>query len=545
MGLASSLDNSAANITEAANESNKNHDIQLAADMVLQTAHNKQQSQQAYEVYHAELRHIEEVKTWYHAAAIITAALLCNHQIGFYIGPNWNNDINDYVMKFWDQLYNHIYPIMLKVPQLVPLLWPTGTDKNEVALQSYPNNAYEYSQKVDPDGDLMKPYLTVTLPKYFRNIFIANTFREDVVELFKQAQFKQIIDICGTYIDRCAEIEIDEDFNLITQNLIAKLPDPTDWRFLYSRARKGVTEKEVMYVPAHYPFQPPIWTLYEACVIGTNQVLNMYGVPCLLSNNEYITKETQNQPHTNGGMCFKYNTKPIEEWHKTISSKVWDGTTLVKPAPYDDPNRKCDELHYDDIIDVATQTISFPEWMTSDDNTDVDKSMRVIGSSNVIFNNPTRFIAQQYIVGETNEVYGFYGAFKLEPMSAVISKRFQKEWLQTFYGMMATTYRIAQNNLPIWTVGDYLLDPSFFDIAWNKIIVDNAYWKMIFPVVDCTSMAKINTVLLQYNGVKPENLPQYIWTHNVGLENNELKDSKDQPQNQPLSVPDWSNQFNT
>lgn len=451
-------------------------------------------------------------------ASQLLCALYYNYQFGD-IDEDPDKDWGNNVVTVVDECLNvESFWLLCKVPQLLPLLWATGSEcdnfhiyekdvKGEVNLSSY---------KILINTNI-ESYVGNILPNYLTSVCQSNCKKYTD---FNEERNNEIGTKCKQYLTETENVLNDSEWFKKTMNFL-KDDDKMNWKCFAARSGKGICSNEILLVPSTYPKLYPKYELYESLLMLTNTVINHYGD----LRNEDGTKVSPGSTgnFTNGGKCFNINESITKNtFDKGIDmNNMWDGETYI--------NVNSIVLNSTDVTGVNDDS-----WM---ENTLLYDKMETYGQNAdgkggfLKYINPTQKYTRQFINDENNvEV-----AFQMPRLSAGIDESFTKNFLKNILNALQQKdyqfYNVfASNNKELFTSIDYLyITPKGFEQVDNvspiaryifEILVQHSCkWYLTFPVENTMSMSKINYNILLYDDGKDKKiLPQYIWTKSKNIE---------------------------
>lgn len=508
-------------------------------------------------------------------ASVLLCALLFNYPFG--TSMDTTNTAESAWMTNASTIVNNavttdVFWLLCKVPQLVPLLWPTGRNDNAFHEYAYrdaignPDTA-DYMIEVN---SLIDEYVSGNLMNYITNVFSGNCNADSVIDTDAQ---EELYNKCATFIESVYDVSNDTEFMTIANVFINEnFTDPMKWKHMTSYSGKGICENTILLLPANYPKRSPQYELFEALLMLTNTVLNQYG-QCLSStggtvsavltasstttHDKYYALLTETEiatycdpstvyadddkvtvtettytvsastPATTGGMCFELPSDWINNanTYAFADDTIWDGTSFISVS--------------DIVIDssVITSSSDSSVWMkqpTPYETLEVyyTSNADLISESNglVRYKNPTR----QYTSLHLNDIDFIVIPFTMPAISAVINETFEKSFLYNTYNTLTTVtdnvkYDVYRtNNKSLFTSMDYLTTrpPALDDYEtedaglvsptsryiYNVLIENSCKWDLTVPLMNTMSMGQINNSI----GTLSQ-LPQYCWraTNNI------------------------------
>lgn len=484
-------------------------------------------------------------------ASQLLCAIYFNYQFGSIIKDTKN------INKLIDTCLNtSTFWLLCKVPQLLPLLWPTGSDCDEFHEYKRDNfgkiDVSDYSIFINSH---IGSYVTGTLPGYIVKVCENNCLKYSD---FDDDRDTKIGNKCKEYLEEVEEVETDEEWFKITMKLLNEYDkeDLMNWKCISARSRKGICKNKIELLPKTMPKLCPKYELYEGLLMLSNTAINQYGD----LRNEAGTNGVlagSNEKHTNGGQCFSINktiTESIYEkglngeemwdcetyigWDEVIlsekevtgygSDEIDEGLNESNDENLNESNEnsatdKSDDNELND--DSTTDESDALEWMTK--TSLCDETMiygeDADGSGGYMkYVNPTQKYTRQFI----NDEGYIEVALKLPRLSAGITETFTKTFLKNiFTSLQKSVYQnfnvFSINNKNLLTSIDYIyITPFGFDqidnvspiarYIFEVLIQDSCKWTLTFPIENTMSMSKINSRIIKDKGI--EYLPQYIWT---------------------------------
>lgn len=503
-------------------------------------------------------------------AGVLLCALYYNYPFGTLEGSaldsgksiendnSWQNNATDIcnvtvnVNVFW---------LLCKIPQLLPLLWPTG--RTEDAFHKYASrdstgNPVPNDYNVEVNG-MIESYVDGPLKQYVSNVFQANCSRDLTIDTDGQTK---LYEKCGKLIEQLQDVTSDAEWVTLVYQFI-KDDDKMRWKGFVAKSGKGICKSTVELLPATYPKLCPKYELYEALLMLSNTVINTYG-QCKTSTgsdvkavrtvtgtrkvkkffyelnveekegmdphsdddiievDEPIVEVTTQKPDTSGGECFALKDSFVNKAYDAAidNTTIWDGQTFVPTTTV--PEEK------------ITSSSDTKSWMESTDlfneleiyylnNTD-----RVAEANGLVrYKNPTKKYTCQFL----NDVDGIIIPFQIPRLSANINAQFRKSFLYNAFMALTTVPENEQydlyrtNNKALFTSIDYMTmrPPALDDWAveddvmplprfiYSCLIEYSCKWNLTVPVNNTVSMSMINgKILSEFNDKSL--LPQYLWT---------------------------------
>lgn len=476
------------------------------------------------------LKRLEELKDVRRLLNVQASQLLCaiyyNYQFGdVNLGSEteWVNNVTNVITKC---LNINVFNLLCKIPQLLPLLWPTGTSCDSFHIYELNDNnepiISNYKLKLNTQ---IESYIQSTLSGYLINVCKSNCKKYTD---FNQERNDTISEKCKKYLTSVETLLNDNEWVKSTIAFIAD-DDKMNWKCFAARSGKGICNNRILLLPSTYPKVYPKYELYECLLMLANTIINHYGD---LRNNKDGTKVSAGSldAHTNGGKCFSLNESfIINTFDKGIDvENIWDGETFTSIDSI--------VLSGHDVTGVNDDS-----WMLTPKLHDKTKvyAQNIDGKGGFKkYENPTQKYTSQFINDDDNiEV-----AFQMPRLSAEISNEFTKNFLKNAFELLQTKNYMffniyATNNKNIFTSFDYMtLTPKGFEqldnvspiarYMYEILIKDSCKWFITLPIESTMSMYKINHNILKYDdGKNKAVLPQYIWSDskNVTFEVKNIK----------------------
>lgn len=451
------------------------------------------------------IRRAEELKNARQLLNIQAAVLLCAIYYNYPFGTldesdsdnvNWQTnaqgicDIAVNKNTFW---------LLCKVPQLLPLMWPTGREddafhqyksRDKTGIPDAGDYLIEIKSNLDEYIKRLKTYIT--------NVFQSNCSRD--LEVDTDAQDK-LFERCSEFIKKTENVSTDNEW-LSYAFAFIKDDDRMRWKGFVARSGKGICKSTIELLPSTYPKVCPKYELYEALLMLSNTVINHYG--------EY-----------DGGQCFALDSG-IEEkvYNNAINTIIiWDGESFVQPSTVDEK----DILGTDDTEKWMKDTSVYNQVETYYLNNG-DKVNKTNGITRYV--NPTKGVTNEFI----NDIDGITLPFKISKLSASINDEFRESFLYNAFITLTTDKENVKydlyrtNNKMIFTSIDYMtLRPPALDeymiednvmpiprFIYTCLIEYSCKWNLTIPINSTMSMSQINTNIM--NEFDISRLPQYLWT---------------------------------
>lgn len=463
-------------------------------------------------------------------ASQLLCAIYFNYQFGSIVEDT--KEIKELISKC---LNTSTFWLLCKVPQLLPLLWPTGSECNE--FHEYKRDelgkidASAYSTFINSH---IESYVKNILPKYIINVCKNNSLKYSD---FDDDRNEKISNKCKEYLEEIEDVETDEEWFEITMKLLNEYDkeDLMNWKCISARSGKGICTNKIELLPKTMPKLCPKYELYEGLLMLSNTVINHYGD--LRGEDGTKIPAGSNKEHTNGGQCFSINesiTKRIyekglnrEEMWDCESYIGWNETILSEKeiTGYGSDEVETDESN-DNSANETDELTDALEWMTKSSlcNETMIYGKNPDGSGGFMkYVNPTQKYTRQFIYDEDNiEV-----ALELPRLSAGITKTFTSTFLKNIFISLQNkndyqhfnVFSIKNKNLLTSIDYIYITPPGFEQIdnvspiaryIFEVLIQYSCKWILTFPIENTMSMSKINSRIIEDEGIKY--LPQYIWT---------------------------------
>ena len=451
-------------------------------------------------------------------ASQLLCALYYNYQFGD-IDEDPDKDWGNNVVTVVDEcLTVESFWLLCKIPQLLPLLWFTGSECDNFHI-------YEKDAKGNPNILSYKTLINTNIELYVRNIlsnYLTNVCQSNCKKYtdFNEERNNEIGMKCKQYLSETENVLSDEEWFKKTIDFL-KDDDKMNWKCFAARSGKGICNNKILLLPSTFPKIYPKYELYESLLMLTNTVINHYGD--LRKDDGTKVSPGTNDKYTNGGKCFNINETYIKNtFDKGIdTTNMWDGETY---------------------IDINSVTLNSTDVTGVDDETWMEKTLlydktETYGQSAdgkggyLKYINPTQKYTRQFINDENNvEV-----AFQMPRLSADIDESFTQTFLKNILNALQKTdyqfYNVfSTDNKNIFTSIDYLyITPKGFEqldnvspiarYIFEVLIQYSCKWYFTFPIENTMSMSKINYNILLYNDGKDKNiLPQYIWTKSKNMQ---------------------------
>ena len=451
-------------------------------------------------------------------ASQLICAIYYNYQFGNIDedDENWSNN----VISVIDTCLNvNTFWLLCKIPQLLPLLWMTGTDCDAF-------HQYKLDAKGEPILSEHKLYIASNVEKY-----ITTSLSTSLSNLC-QSNCKKYLDIneernnliaskCKKYLSETENLMSDDEWVRATLTFIED-DDEMNWKCFAARSGKGITKSKIRLLPSSYPKICPKYELYCALLMVANTVINHYGD---VRNGSGVRVSSSLSSHTNGGQCFELN----ESWLKNSYKKAFDFSTIWDGESYIDVSTWSSSISEKDITGSAeTET-----WMKK---TSLHSKTHIYGKNAdgsggyLKYVNPTQLYTHQFI----NDIDNVEVAFQMTRLSAGINDNFTKNFLFNIFNSLTTnkdysSYNVYNTeNKNLLTAIDYIyIIPSGFEQVDNVspicrylfevLVKHSCKWFITIPIESSMSMMKINSVMLSGGGGSGgDNLPQYAWSGDGG-----------------------------
>lgn len=443
----------------------------------------------------------------------------------------------------------NVFWLLCKIPQLVPLLWPTGRSedkfhqyksRNAVGIPDGPDYLIELNTH-------LSGYVNNQLKKYVTNVFQANCTREMSIDVEYQ---ESLYDACSQFIESVQNLANDNEWVNRAYAFI-KNDDKMNWKGFVAKSGKGICNAKIMLLPSNYPHICPQYELYEALLMITNTVLNNFGQCKTYDGRNVVnSNESPNKPDVHGGQCFELKQFYIDNTYKfgINNETIWDGKSFVEVKsiniPVEQITGKTDALVWmQDTVLCDELEIQY-----------LDNASRTNKSGGITrYKNPTKRITYQYI----NDYDGMKIKFQMPRISASINEQFTKSFLYRAFETLTSTptnekydtYRTK--NKAILTSIDYMtLRPPELDewktessvapvvrFIYTCLIENSCQWNLTIPINTTMSMGQINSQFIRLSNNDKSCLPQYLWTRSVNMPDKVQDESKVTLSNIPTPIP--------
>lgn len=446
-------------------------------------------------------------------ASQLLCAIYYNYQFGDIDedDSNWKNNVENVVNKclsvesFW---------LLCKVPQLLPLLWMTGSDCDSF-------HEYKLDEKGEPIVSEYIKYINSHVEKYVLSSL------SNLLTNVCQSNCKKYIDInrerndsisskCKDFLERTENVASDAEWVKNCLEFI-KDDDKMNWKCFAARSGKGITKNKIRLLPSTFPKICPKYELYSALLMVTNTVINHYGD---VRNENGLKVTSSLQTHSNGGQCFELNNSWISKSYSSAFNgfkTVWDGESYIN----------VNKLIVGEKEITGYDESETEKWMK---DTSLYDKVQIYGQNAdgtggyVKYVNPTQIYTHQFI----NDVDNIEVAFQMPRLSANINESFRKNFLYNIFNTLTTNkdylfynvYNLDNRNL--LTSMDYIyIIPNGFEqvdnvspicrYVFEVLIKYSCKWFITIPIESTMSMMKINSTILLSGSEYRDYLPQYIW----------------------------------
>ena len=484
----------------------------------------------------------------------------------------WQSNAKEIVEQ---TLTKEVFFVMCKIPQLLPLFWPTGDTEVEQKFHDYKHRDAngkpipgEYEVEVNTYID---EYLKGPMQEYVRNVFRSNCQRD----MNTDSNEADALDHACTLF-RESVVPLKDTDDLVYRCIqFVKNEDKMNWKCFCARGKKSICSKRVLMLPSTYPKRCPKYELHEAIIMLTNTVLSQYGyiqdattgarVPAEIvqngsqkvdkrysdctsaqkdsldkrveyNDNDWVTVDepimevSQTKPNntTNGGQCFDLNRDWVDKCYRkaitdsTDTKVYWDGKTYVTADSV--------VLTEDEITEYKDEKV----WMTTVKECNrldayyVNPNDKIVnsGSGLLRYVNPTKGFTYKFLNDNDNIEIDF----RLPLLNANINPEFRKSFVYNVY--VALIDRNNPNNVfdeqnkMLMTSIDFMTmtPPKFADdvvykgvsplarFMYEILIEYSCQWNVTFPLINTMTTAHMTPCILKNNNGNKKILPQYIWT---------------------------------
>ena len=502
------------------------------------------------EIAAAYKRHLETRKTLNRQASQLICCILFNYQNDHFIKEdiNWESDTKNIITIC---LNEDSFNLMCKIPQLLPLLWPTGSDDDNA-------QTYTLNEAAEIDLDEYK----IKLSTYIKTTYITKVLKRLIINVCKtncrsfefalnESMLTKEDELCKSYLDEVKEVLTDEAFFERTQALLSEFTKDVMYiqsiRMLAAKARKGICEKQIHYLPKFYPRNCVKYEMFEALLMLVNTLCYNYGsiksntgesINCDLDGNTYKlnTETNKMEPtssveHTYGGMCFELPESFTRNIYKTyyLTDSAWDGKELIK---------------FNNNFGTSPETITggsnADDWMKLIKPYEKTTALNIdpatqVGTMHYI--NPTRVYTYQLLNDQEDPTE----RMQFPKLGAKMSDLFREHILSNLWKALYEQEEFKSfsiynhKNAGLFNSFDFITcSPTQYEISnqisptaqfvFKTVLEQSVRWNLIFPIENTCSMSKINNKMTML-GVDKYHIPQNMWC-NLG-ERLELKHSSE------------------
>ena len=440
-----------------------------------------------------KIKRIEELKDIRklnneHAAEVLIE-ILFNYEIGICRDESSANHFTQFYQKhmtiaaFW---------ILVKIPILVPLLWPTGDSEIEEKFHEYPDDT-TYNTVVNSYID---KYINEQLPQTLTNVSL---HRQTLIPELPTSERVALETKCSTFLTQMLDCQSDDEFVTKAITFIHStsiFTDTLQWKLLRAMSNKGICSKQIKQIPANYPKIHPEYEFKQALAMLTNICLNHYG-RCLDENGLQTTDKSKITLY--GGKCFAIpdEEKTIHEMClKTVddhaSIAVWDRQTYIKT----------NEIVY---IDSDLQDIKYKSYDILEQN----ETTKFISYVNPTRKYTEKILLDQELKGSIQNV--FLSAINcdntdsmLETFVDILNKNNEYINFNTYSESINPNARIMQSFDYITCCPEkckkYVTNaPPLSCFVYDILIQKPSMWKITLPINNAMSCAQINYHIAKIN----------------------------------------------
>lgn len=553
------------------------HDVKQL--LVSQFERQKRIAKERIKEIEAMIKRAKELRDARKALNIQSAVLLCaiyhNYPFGRFAAESMDTDKDVQGDTSWASnaetivnvaLNEKVFWILVRLPQLMPLLWPTGDTEIERKFHEYTQRdakSVPIPTKYEIDINThIGAYIKEVLPKRITDLFQSNNRRS----LTNDTDAKKDMDQdCAALIASVEMVQNDDELLYRLAQFI-KFDDPMNYKCFAARAGKGICSKPILLLPETFPKRCPRYELYEAILMTVNTVINQFGecqfatgdpVPTKVSKQgskkvdkqyKYLTVEEKKQldPNvkykdedtvtitesdivvdvniegtTNGGKCFALEKKWTDNCYKHAignyadEKKFWDGKKYI-PAS---------EIVIDD--ELITGEKDHKKWMllTSIHNVKEAYYKNTADEANmsgfVRWQNPTRRFTYQFL----NDMDKVKFTFKMPLLNADMNEIMRRMFLFNAYNILTTgnedsesakydVYRCVNKEL-LYSMDYLIVTPpaltkrivtdgcsALSRFIYTLLVENSCQWHMMFPISDIMTMGRINYSILNDEAAK-------------------------------------------
>ena len=277
-------------------------------------------------LYHNDRNKINFMNT----STVITE-ILFNNVIGVVDLDDTRKLLAEHYKKY---VTEDVFWLMSKIPVFLPLIWPTGEGD-----EKFHERIDDPSKYYGVFNSLIGAYVKDKLVKIFTNVSIRNLLYDAADAKKQTTERTNLVNRCQKYKDEAVKMESDQAFVNLTVKFLNEnyLNDYYNYRLLRAMGRKGISSKQVLYLPPTYPKYCNDYEYKEAVVMLVNLVVNRYGA--MLDKNGNRSNKIGDIV-THGGKCFARDDATAKKVYElclkpqmdALSKGLWDGRTYMNAS---------------------------------------------------------------------------------------------------------------------------------------------------------------------------------------------------------------------
>ena len=465
-----------------------------------------------------------------------TCMMLFNYSVGQVLNDDSQEEWEDNFNKMYEVVFPsgevevmlEIFDSICLISPLLPLVFPTGKEDNDIHSYSYgQNGGVDTVAFMSKLNGYRQEYISGNLKQYCKNVCLSNCY--EWMYDFDSDYASSIDKKCKALIKKVGDYTTTKDAVADIYDFIKSFDSERDimrLKMLSAKSRKGICTNQIKILPKYYPKICPRYELWEAILMIINIICYQFGfIQTPTSEALTSTKASKSSDDTDGGQCFSipkdYPKKCFEQYYDLDMNHMWNLTDYIQVDDH--------ELRIE--ADKITGQTDDEVWMK---DTEVCSDLKIIcpdetGNGRVKYVNPTQPYTYQLLQDDTapNE------SFSLAKIAVTKSKTMQWDVLYNLVQQLmkdetvkdASIYRVANSDLfysfdylvttPEGYEQSYRISPTC-QFMYQTILADAMQWRLVFPIDNTMTMSKINTnILTDMKETDINVLPQMIWADNL------------------------------
>ena len=462
--------------------------------------------------------------------------ILFNYGIGQVFNADTLSEWEDKFNKMYEVVFPsgesevmlEIFDTICKISPLLPLVFPTGKDDNDI-------HDYKLTQNggVDTVAFMAKlngyrtEYITGNLKTYCYNVCYSNTYEWSYN--YDSDYISEIDNKCKAIVKQVSTYKTSDDLIFALYDFLKQFNTERDimrLKLLTAKSRKGICDRQIEILPVYYPKVCPRYELWEALLMIINTICYHFGFIQTPTAEILVSdKASKSSDDTDGGQCFSippdYIKKCYEEYYDFDKNHIWNLTDYKQVGNH--------ELRID--VSKITNESDDEIWMK---DTKVCTDLKIINpdetnKGRVKYVNPTQAytyqLLQDEVIPSENFALAKIAVTKSKTMQWSVLYNLVMKLMKDESAKGSSIYRTPNSDLfysfdyitttPSGYEQSYRISPTCA-FMYQIILADALQWRLVFPIDNTMTMSKINTNLLNdMKTAQVDNLPQLIWADNL------------------------------